>query len=569
MTDHDRCTHPWIGPQTRHRLGLKYQTKTIQSLDEVLELMLGDTMRDLETNKRAHLSHRISRGQILEYEDKKEDALEVWLECLPELQLEVSRCETRLRAQAKQSEGISDADSKPLASSESSEKQSNTIASDLRLWRELLHRCFFFLGSIYFQLEKPEQEQRFYADAKAIRSALLTDPECLATQAMEALKKDARAQKFVLIPEIKYPKETGGIFSRSILERLQSLTEILNKQAEHLDEFREQFIQRLSADLADQNDDPSGEEYQNSLDAQSEALSYHTLVRFMVDDRAEMVVGTINHHLKNEISTTIANLDLPDTSEILKDGMKMLQKFRSRDVGSLNQFRGELRIKIRNLEEKMSHSTTSPLEHQIASAALKQLDKQYQQQQEAVIGLTKEAERLVNVYNYRLEYYRQLQAVSDQVQAFTVLKTEKVKTVSDSLDDDLERARGRIKRVEIAESDIHAKERARRVKDALLQNERAILQCRKKVDQAATRTRYLDFLGKIEASDTEPCLICTSSITIGAITICGHLFCRDCFMVSLSSSMLGLKLISDRNGTNLTDGAQSVRPNWRPQMAGR
>jgi E3 ubiquitin-protein ligase SHPRH len=69
----------------------------------------------------------------------------------------------------------------------------------------------------------------------------------------------ASAQSFVEIPEFNHSEFTGGVLSRNILERLRLLVDLMNEQANQMDEWREQIIKRLLVPLLDQTVDPNGE----------------------------------------------------------------------------------------------------------------------------------------------------------------------------------------------------------------------------------------------------------------------------------------------------------------------
>ena len=66
----------------------------------------------------------------------------------------------------------------------------------------------------------------------------------------------------------------GGIEIHTISENLQSILDELNVQANHLDEWREIMVQILISPLVDQDEDATGEEYEESINKQSEGKSY-------------------------------------------------------------------------------------------------------------------------------------------------------------------------------------------------------------------------------------------------------------------------------------------------------
>ena len=96
-------------------------------------------------------------------------------------------------------------------------------------------------------------------------------------------KQKAKHQAFVEIPELALPDVQGSIETRTISMELQSILEELNVQANHLDEWREIMIQILISPLVDQDEDATGEEFEESVNKQSEGKSYpQTLIVYGV-----------------------------------------------------------------------------------------------------------------------------------------------------------------------------------------------------------------------------------------------------------------------------------------------
>lgn len=92
--------------------------------------------------------------------------------------------------------------------------------------------------------------------------------------------------------------------------------------------------------------------------------------------------------------------------------------------------------------------------------------------------------------NARLEYYRQLQQISDMVQSYEGPTGDNTVT------------------------------------RMLLEEEKLS----RKVAVAKSKRAYLDLLRK-EASKPEEqriCVICQDKIEIGTLTVCGHQYCKDC-----------------------------------------
>lgn len=542
------CSHPDFGARDGRTSSVSLLPET-RTLEEVLAAMLDKTTRELDIDRRLHCSYMILKGQVKEYDKEKEAALQIWLEAMVDLQHYVKDHEDTVCAM----ELATSASNSDLLVTDSilSERRHQNAIMDLRFWRQILHKCLFFLGSVYFQLGNGEEENkyvspclismlsndyRYYALAKDVRRSLLSETEAKAMHKMTGLKNAAKKKMFVTIPEMAFPNQDGGLYTRDLLERLRVLSILLNEQANQLDDWRELCIARLNAALADQNDDPSGEEYQQSLDLQEEAYAYHELIKFAVSDRNEMVSGTTNTLTSADLEKAVLLLDDGENpGTVLKDGLATRAKLVPRpDLGNLNMLKGQLRDQIRAIEAgRHSHSGGNSrilsLEHEGAKEAIRQLDHQLAAQKTAVDELNTEVEQLSSVFNARLEYYRQLQAISDDVLEYTVLKPIKPTTVGQDLDENLDRARGRKIAPELDESDISDEERKRRVKEALFKIELDTIRVKKSIDQKVTRSRYLQYLGNDQKEKFQSCTICLETFEVGAFTMCGHVFCLDCF----------------------------------------
>lgn len=66
----------------------------------------------------------------------------------------------------------------------------------------------------------------------------------------------------------------GGIETRTIIEEFETILEELNVQANHLDEWREIMVQILISPLVDQDECATGEEFEESVNKQSEGKNY-------------------------------------------------------------------------------------------------------------------------------------------------------------------------------------------------------------------------------------------------------------------------------------------------------
>lgn len=167
----------------------------------------------------------------------------------------------------------------------------------------------------------------------------------------------------------------------------------------------------------------------------------------------------------------------------------------AKDLGSI---RGtiaglrELKTTLRAATEKGNSRAAAEL--LIVNTALGKLYQISTEQNKVVAGLDQEIELFKDTMNLRLEYYRQLQQISD--------------TVAPYEEDLTEEARNAVLLSGIA-SEAHTKARIAALK---------------------SKGRYLVHL-RDEATNVESprlCIICQQPFEIGILTSCGHSFCIEC-----------------------------------------
>lgn len=123
---------------------------------------------------------------------------------------------------------------------------------------------------------------------------------------------------------------------------------------------------------------------------------------------------------------------------------------------------------------------------------LKNTQKLFTEQTKTITALEKEVQFLTRAMNARLEYYKQLQEVSDTVAPY--------EGQPDNIEGVLARS---------------------------LQDEENLAD---KVAQAKTKRRYLEHLRTEAANPQEEriCVICRDPFEIGCLTVCGHCYCKHC-----------------------------------------
>lgn len=240
---------------------------------------------------------------------------------------------------------------------------------------------------------------------------------------MERLARAAAQQRFAVIPTFK-AIDQKGLESRKVADALEELGPALDEQAAQLDDWREHVIQLLLKPLVDEeNDETTGEEYEQSTKLQEEILVYLQILKTALADRQATITGQLNRLVEHETKVAArfaAEGDGPFPErflELLEAREEVKPPFVEGD--SLSSLRG-LVSELRGLSVKLRHdaaagSSRASNELAVTSNLLKSMLSQQAEQTKAAAAIEKETERFMDILNARLEYYRQLQEVSDMV----------------------------------------------------------------------------------------------------------------------------------------------------------
>lgn len=353
---------------------------------------------------------------------------------------------------------------------------------------------------------------------------MLLETETRVNRFMALLSKKAQRQTFVTIPEVPVSSSSGGIESRSLFEQLSELAECFNDQAYLIDEWREQIVQLLVLTLVDQEAGLTGEEYEKSILSQETCHAYLEVLAQVLADRGEAVTGLVNTLTRYDEGRTdrvrrghfVIGDESPHPEAGMTEEERQTMKEQEEFLRTLEKQRLDVRPRtnlktcidgLRRLRNDLSRderteleSATNPSQKRIQRITMErtivdnELDRQRKilnKQREVQEGLEKELELFRDTYNARIEYYRQLQQVSD-----TVAPLELVDDASTEL------------------------EKREREESALA----------KRISADKARHRYLLHLSTQGKTQVEHiCIICGDQVIVGVLTVCGHHFCRDCF----------------------------------------
>ncbi|KAL8807501.1 MAG: hypothetical protein Q9182_000666 [Xanthomendoza sp. 2 TL-2023] len=493
------CLHAEVGIRNRKALGKG--SNPLRTVDEVLEVMAEQNMTALRSEERALLISRAKKGQILEHARRSKEALAIWLESLKESQTIVAEARAKSGTTTKMS-------------SAEANGQPGAPRQRLRSALELEHMLLFFAANAYYQIKsneketKPEsqefeelgrQEEEYYERAKMIRKEILMEARDKANSLMSTLREMFENHSLVEIPVSNTRTHQGGIESRSVLERLKDVTKFIAKQAHQIDEWRADVTKLLLVPLVDEEDaDLKGDEYETSTQQQDTVYSYVDALRAIVADFHDIITGQNNLLIDHEMKVALQNAmgGTGHSPELLKALLRTRQELKP--PAGTGSVRGvvtdlrELRTILRGQLEK--GSVRAGAELGIVNDSLNAVQVLSVTLSKAAVALEREVELFTDIMNARLEYYRQLQQISDTVAPY--------------------------------EEDLDEQGFASALAEADMTDERL----RRRITGLQSTGRYLDHLRNenIHKDIKRLCIICQQNFEVGVLTNCGHTYCTDC-----------------------------------------
>ncbi|CRK01451.1 hypothetical protein BN1723_008762 [Verticillium longisporum] len=518
--------HPEVGVQNRRALG--HRAGPLRTVDEVLTAMIEQSDASIRTEQRAYFTARLNHGQLLENGPLVKEALVIWDQTRREVEEVVGKCRQELDAamnaakrtnsengSVSNTNGTSDEDVVEGLDEYQASPEVGEALMRLRSALEVQHRAIFFCANARFQIKsntdftEPDSaefsalqklEEEGYETAKGVRREILSENHRKATKAMRKLGNDAASQNFVTIPEL-IPNPVKGLESATVVEKVEELYGFLNLQANLIDEWREVIVGLLLQPLVDEENETetTGDEFVNSTAIQEQLMVHVQVLRATIADRQDAISGLQNMLVKHETQTTKAlAMDgegpAPKTLIELLD-MRNKVKPSLEEHGCLRGAIGELRALAARLPpHEPGKESRANMEHEVVNRQIKDIQAQIQAQAKASQRLERECDEFTNAMNLRLDYYRQLQAISDSVDVYEGPKTQDILT----------------KWVNAAET------------------------AHRKLSSAEAKHRYLVSLregGASKANEPKMCIICQTDFTIGVLTVCGHQFCKQCLML--------------------------------------
>ena len=526
------CLHPQVGGRNRRALG-KGQG-ALRTVAEVLEVMIDQNETSIRVEERELLEHSLFRAHILgnarEDEHRSEKALELYLNAMKTSERLVEEAREKLAAAklAQAEKGVSTIDTDDEDSSSESTPVLGRLRNNLRICLQLLHVCTFFAATAYFQMKSnetlvgpdsdqfkdlEEKETSLYENARVLRKEILRDNSRKSETLMRKISDLQEKDTFTQMPKIKDLESFGGIESRRIVEKSDMVFDVIREQAAVIVGWRAKMAEYLLKPLVDKDEglELTGDEYEDSTKQQDELYAYFDAVKWIQADLNTFVTGEdaplIDHEAKQIQKTLKSRLDPNVTDEmkyevhapeLTSELLKIRKSFRDKkeEVGSI---RGLIQ-EARGLETSLqwAETGTRAAEHAIVRRHLHALQKVFSTYTKALNGLEKEIDLFRVTQNSRVNFYRQLQELSDDVKPY-----------KEELDDTLDLVALQL-----------ATQREEEQSQALA--------------QLKTKNRFLLHLRDDETGargDQKICVICQSSFENGVLTVCGHQFCKDCIQI--------------------------------------
>ncbi|KAI6895425.1 hypothetical protein KC355_g20470, partial [Hortaea werneckii] len=256
----------------------------------------------------------------------------------------------------------------------------------------------------------------------------------------------------------------------------------------------------------DEGVETTGEEYEESTKLQDELYVYFDAVKAMQADLNTFITGEDAPLIDHEVKTLIRDARWFLDPKINTEGMVVhAPELQLKLLGKRNDFRahkdrvGSIRGLIqeaRLLESSIQYGggPRAESERSLARAHLNALQRIFSDYTKAISGLEKEVDLFRSTQNQRLEFYRQLQELSDAVAPY-----------KEELDERLDTA---------------ALETAMDKEDKLS----------KSLAQLKTKNRFLLNLRDESGNQDGPkiCVICQCPFENGVLTVCGHQYCKEC-----------------------------------------
>lgn len=426
------------------------------------------------------------------------------------------------------------------ASSSSSEGVSSIRT---RAYLDLLHQCFFFMATAYYNKgssklenvddeneklalkesdEKPKAytevygreemeditknqqlEQEYYGYAEKLRKRMLfgrvqkVDNFVKETQNYFSNDSESRPQNLQIIEFNTSNNFANSMMVSRCFQLLALLFNSLNEQALQFNQLFSELAQLvyepIIRDYDETNEDEKAQEYSNSIENQDKMFALLACMEQLLENRDSMLTSEETIKLSKKTFKPQAGQKISDYHNEILSNLKLISGTPFRPIfDDLKNARV-----VRNISTSKKPSQRSTGAPQDFEDYLLQYEEEIPRMVREDKAIRDSLKKLNLIYNAKLEYYSHLQRISDSLVPLLQLENVTRNGIVKSIRDDTQYKRNL-----------------------------------EKISSAESRVKYLNGLNKLKESiksdQSFTCAICLGTIHTGSIIKCGHFFCRKC-----------------------------------------
>jgi E3 ubiquitin-protein ligase SHPRH len=461
----------------------------MESIGDVLSSMLEKTISALASEERKLILNSANQCHVKELQKDFDGAVSKYMKDLNTVRNRIKDMEVDMEKRLQDN----------LIQQDDMKEENITQAKvRIKTWKELEHRIVFFIASAFHNQGNENNvsddseirtlENRHYEEAAEIRSGILREFEDDAKKAVLRMEKEMKKTNQILEEADLEPFDmTGGLVIHEILEAALNISLDLDKQLELIVDYRHEVYTNLTSPLEgdgeENNENPTGEEFEKGVVAQDHAIIYQDELMYLLFQRKRMIGMTLQYP---ENRTAVMDVELVKSLKTKRIGYDeaqgslkdCVQKLRA----ILNEYQSVDRVQMRYLPE---------VEYAMSQNAIQVLSDLIEANSKVISALEKDVGVFSDVYNERLKYFAQLNKLSDGV-------------MMPQWEEDVEEVKKR------------------------LMSEQSQIQS--EIAKLFGRKRYFEYLQKdTDQSNTErECGSCHITFERGVFTACGHWYCGDC-----------------------------------------
>lgn len=429
------CIHPSIIANAALRLGNQASnilgaSRKIQSLTDVLDDMAKEARDNYDNNQHAYFVLRLKHGGMFEVLQEWDNAIAIYTDTIPKVEALVKFHAEEVQTMQSNNKRAWDAEEE-----EENKNRLSVLVNNYHRWNLLLHQFYFYLAGIYHTINSEELEVLYYKKAADIRRFLLEKQTLKVETSVQELHKAGEhvipSEKYEvgerefdedLLKYKAYYDDRGQVeygFRRerdgdmNMITNLKQTGVILDRQYAKILYLRKKSLELLTKKLIDNDDqeDATGEEYDNSLSEQEMVQVYISAYEALLQDRKFIIKGVV--------ASLAEMVDSDENGEYVSDKAKEIESieksFRKalKEPGFKIECLKDLEFFLRTLKNSMMRKHESKPEYKILAENYEWLKSQILIQSKLIDDLDLDVRKLNQLFNSRIAYYKSLQIISD------------------------------------------------------------------------------------------------------------------------------------------------------------